>query len=618
MSAGVVVSLCCQSKRSRDHRTLLPHTVVASNLSLQRSPPINTGLVGDQSRMEAPRAHASIFPVSSCTIELQLWQRECSVLVMNNTKEAAIVATSVSLITQQWLQIKVYVYHGEERRGEHNLSRAEVLGDLCSRHKMLPSLVLLFIRTSFPVCCDLLFCSRRSLLLSCFFSWGVGRERSTLNMAVRIETIAGGFGSTRTLTLQKPMRAHGSVHEPPLRCLTWNSEGGIHRNHDHRSSSSRLLLSVPRKYTAVDLFAWGTPAHCHCCSLCESAPSNALPLLSSHLIYPTKPQPARGFQELVLRSSFDRPMSWSRVADLETKLSKAQEELKKLRDQLGSAEVAKVDAEQALEKAKKQVFTVNRNAELDKRKSPPQESEPAPEPKPQTAPNSEVEDVSSPTASDVSKLVVPMEPLDQIKHEEEAEKEKDEQNMETIMQKDDDNNNGGGVEERNELVAIPMLHLYDSVFLVDWLSWQLSRVTAAAAAARQAAVAAEKVPVNVDAVNRSYVTLGSFSWDQDNDKIKVGPSFVVSVESLHFMDVSFSQQKQGLTYQSVLAYRDYLGTGWYPYWVVHSVFAIFNFVTWVSLQNMYEEGDDEMKRTIAKAWSDARSGKAADPLKSYP
>lgn len=35
------------------------------------------------------------------------------------------------------------------------------------------------------------------------------------------------------------------------------------------------------------------------------------------------------------------------------------------------------------------------------------------------------------------------------------------------------------------------------------------------------------------------------------------------------------------------------------------------------LQNMYEEGDDEMKQTIAKAWSDARSGKTADPLKGY-
>ncbi|RWW18905.1 hypothetical protein GW17_00017079 [Ensete ventricosum] len=489
MSAGVVVSLCCQSKRSRDHRTLLPHTVVASNLSLQRSPPINTGLVGYQSRMEAPRSHASIFPVSSCMIELQLWQRECSVLVMNNTSphgdttrfglpagtESRRLSMFSALVCLIWRRSKLgstrksrgsrnrrhlslsnhtamvtdqglcLSRRGEERRGEHNLSRAEVLGDLCSRHKMLPSLVLLFIRTSFPVCCDLLFCSRRSLLLSCFFSWCVGRERSTLNMAVRIETIAGGFGSTRTLTLQKPMRAHGSVHEPPLRCLTWNSEGGIHRNHDHRSSSSRPLLSVPRKYTAVDLFAWGTPAHCHCCSLSESSPSNALPLISS------TPQNPSLHREHHRR----RPMSWSRVADLETKLSKAQEELKKLRDQLGSAEVAKVDAEQALEKAKKQVFTVDRNSELDKRKSPPQESEPAPEPKPQTAPKSEVEDVSSPTASDVSKLVVPMEPLDQIKHEEEAEKEKDEQNMETIMQKDDDNNNGGGVEERNELVDLP-------------------------------------------------------------------------------------------------------------------------------------------------------------------
>jgi len=27
------------------------------------------------------------------------------------------------------------------------------------------------------------------------------------------------------------------------------------------------------------------------------------------------------------------------------------------------------------------------------------------------------------------------------------------------------------------------------------------------------------------------------------------------------------------------------------------------------------DGDEEMKKTIAKAWTDARSGKAADPLK---
>ncbi|KAJ1689799.1 hypothetical protein LUZ63_013954 [Rhynchospora breviuscula] len=45
----------------------------------------------------------------------------------------------------------------------------------------------------------------------------------------------------------------------------------------------------------------------------------------------------------------------TRVADLETKLGKAQEELKKLREQLASAEAAKKDAQNALETAKKHV-----------------------------------------------------------------------------------------------------------------------------------------------------------------------------------------------------------------------------------------------------------------------
>ncbi|KAL9669176.1 hypothetical protein QQ045_006719 [Rhodiola kirilowii] len=34
------------------------------------------------------------------------------------------------------------------------------------------------------------------------------------------------------------------------------------------------------------------------------------------------------------------------------------------------------------------------------------------------------------------------------------------------------------------------------------------------------------------------------------------------------------------------------------------------------MKNMYEEGDEEMKKTIAKAWTDARTGKS-DPLKGY-
>ncbi|KAG9442364.1 hypothetical protein H6P81_018218 [Aristolochia fimbriata] len=34
------------------------------------------------------------------------------------------------------------------------------------------------------------------------------------------------------------------------------------------------------------------------------------------------------------------------------------------------------------------------------------------------------------------------------------------------------------------------------------------------------------------------------------------------------------------------------------------------------MKNMYEEGDEDMKRTIAKAWTDARLVKR-DPLKGY-
>lgn len=32
----------------------------------------------------------------------------------------------------------------------------------------------------------------------------------------------------------------------------------------------------------------------------------------------------------------------------------------------------------------------------------------------------------------------------------------------------------------------------------------------------------------------------------------------------------------------------------------------------VLLQNMYDEGDDEMKKTIAKAWTEARTGQNAN------
>ncbi|CAM0882639.1 unnamed protein product [Alopecurus aequalis] len=53
----------------------------------------------------------------------------------------------------------------------------------------------------------------------------------------------------------------------------------------------------------------------------------------------------------------EKKRAGTRVADLETKLGKVQDELKKLREQLVSAEAAKKDAQVALEEAKKHVGT---------------------------------------------------------------------------------------------------------------------------------------------------------------------------------------------------------------------------------------------------------------------
>lgn len=46
------------------------------------------------------------------------------------------------------------------------------------------------------------------------------------------------------------------------------------------------------------------------------------------------------------------------------------------------------------------------------------------------------------------------------------------------------------------------------------------------------------------------------------------------------------------------------------------LFSLLN-ISWLWLQNMYEEGDEDMKRTIGKAWTDARSGKTMDPMKNF-
>ncbi|KAJ4831637.1 hypothetical protein Tsubulata_024418 [Turnera subulata] len=151
-----------------------------------------------------------------------------------------------------------------------------------------------------------------------------------------------------------------------------------------------------------------------------------------------------------------------------------------------------------------------------------------------------------------------------------------------------------------------------------------------------------------------YVTLGSFSWDQDNDKVKI----YVSLEGIdeekvqaEFGKMSFDvkfHDVQGKSYRTAIPKLNQEIVPEKCKVVVKPKRAIITLFkaskgNWLDLQykedklkpnlddkrdpmagimdlmkNMYEEGDEDMKRTIAKAWTDARSGKTADPLKGYP
>ncbi|XP_008811258.1 calcyclin-binding protein-like [Phoenix dactylifera] len=187
------------------------------------------------------------------------------------------------------------------------------------------------------------------------------------------------------------------------------------------------------------------------------------------------------------------------------------------------------------------------------------------------------------------------------------------------------------------------------------LDTKLSKVTAAvaaAAAAAQPAVSAEKAPAAASALN--YVTLGSFSWDQDNDKIKlyvflegVQEERMETVFKRMLVDIKF-HDVQGKNYRFSIPKLNKEIVPEKCKVVVKPTKVVVTLSkaskgNWLDLhfkddklkpgvdkdkdpmagimdlmKNMYEEGDDEMKRTIAKAWSDARSGKTADPLKGFP
>ncbi|KAI8568405.1 hypothetical protein RHMOL_Rhmol02G0196600 [Rhododendron molle] len=157
--------------------------------------------------------------------------------------------------------------------------------------------------------------------------------------------------------------------------------------------------------------------------------------------------------------------------------------------------------------------------------------------------------------------------------------------------------------------------------------------------------------VSNPAVN--YLTLGSFSWEQDNDKVKIYVSLEgVDQEKMEVVfkpmsvDVKF-HDVQGKNYRCAIPKLNKEIVPEKCKVVVKPTRVIITVPkaskgNWLDLhfkedklkpnvdkggdpmagimdlmKNMYEEGDDEMKKTIAKAWTDARSGKAADPLKEY-
>ncbi|XP_078431576.1 uncharacterized protein LOC144703303 [Wolffia australiana] len=150
----------------------------------------------------------------------------------------------------------------------------------------------------------------------------------------------------------------------------------------------------------------------------------------------------------------------------------------------------------------------------------------------------------------------------------------------------------------------------------------------------------------------SYVSLSSFSWDQDTDKIKIYVSLggveqdkVDAVFKPTSVEVKF-HGVQGKNYRCaipklnkeiepekckvvikpsrvIITLQKSTKGNWLDLFHKEDKFkpttdkekdpmaGIMDL-----MKNMYEEGDDDMRRTIAKAWSDARSGKTVDPLKA--
>ncbi|KAF0919928.1 hypothetical protein E2562_032336 [Oryza meyeriana var. granulata] len=171
----------------------------------------------------------------------------------------------------------------------------------------------------------------------------------------------------------------------------------------------------------------------------------------------------------------------------------------------------------------------------------------------------------------------------------------------------------------------------------------------AAAAASPPVVTAAAAPAGVN-----YVTLGSFSWDQDAEKIKIYV-FLEGVEQdkveatfkpmsvdIKFHDVKGKNYRCAIPKLNKEIVPEKCKVLVKPTRIVVTLYKASK-GNWLDLhfkedkfkpsmdkekdpmsgimdlmKNMYEEGDEDMKRTIAKAWSDARSGKTADSVRGLP
>ncbi|MCL7038627.1 hypothetical protein MKW94_016696 [Papaver nudicaule] len=151
----------------------------------------------------------------------------------------------------------------------------------------------------------------------------------------------------------------------------------------------------------------------------------------------------------------------------------------------------------------------------------------------------------------------------------------------------------------------------------------------------------------------NYATLSSYSWDQDDEKVKI----YISLEGVDQEKVETTFKKMSVD----LKFHDVQGKNYRcaipklnkeimpekskvlvkPKRIVVTLYKASK-GNWLDLhfkedklkpgldkrqdpmagvmdlmKNLYEDGDEDMKRTIAKAWTDARSGNTADPMKGY-